>query len=194
MVSLCSQDHIRSWSLEDIENCTSYSCSSGFLLEPLPYILQIKQEKADVVDIISGKLLLRLHSVNGSHIRTFCVCYDHLFLGGAVLVTGHGDGSIQVKNRCEPDSADMEPRVAHPAGEEAPGGASRDKQGSPTDFQLAFAPLGSFVQQNPSHPLHSHEVWYWGVVLVLASQFRSEFVYGGTEGLLLHVPPVRDLN
>lgn len=95
LVSICDHNHVRAWNADEVGNVNSYQCLPGAVFVE-PFLIQSKQDRLEILDLVTGELLHFAVSVNGSHITALCACYDHLFHGGAVLVTGHKDGSIQV--------------------------------------------------------------------------------------------------
>jgi hypothetical protein len=61
-----------------------------------PYLLRAQEDRVYIYDVLSGKMLHTLHTVNGAHVTALCVCHDKSFFGGMLLVTAHQDGTLQL--------------------------------------------------------------------------------------------------
>jgi hypothetical protein len=79
--------------MTDVSLMNSYIFHGTELTEP--YLLNIKHNRVEIIDPLSGKTIHTIHSIGGKKIVAYTLCSDDFFIGGTAMVIGCVDGSVQ---------------------------------------------------------------------------------------------------
>jgi len=94
LLSMCSMGHIRCWNNYDITQMNSYSAKPNSVFLG-PYLLRHQEDQVEIFDVMTGKRVQSVYSVNGAHVSSVGMCLQDSFFGGTLLATGHEDGPVQ---------------------------------------------------------------------------------------------------